>query len=256
MTTVIDGCRWRARVALAPRARRGQPPVVLVHGFGISSSYFVPLAKRLAPHFDVYVPDLPGHGKSATPPRPLDVPALGAALHAWLDANSIARACIIANSMGCQVTAELATRSRDVSTRLVMIGPTLDREARTLWRVLPRFMAGGRHERLSMAALLLRDYARMHVRLIAEFRAMLAYRIEDVVPRISVPVLFIRGEHDAIAPLAWVEELVSATPMADLSVVRDGGHAVHYGRPDQTLNVIMPFLRCDEHGGPRQGETA
>lgn len=246
MTNTVDGCRWRARIAMAP-CGRGELPVVLVHGFGISSSYFVPLAERLASRFDVYAPDLPGHGKSATPPRPLDVPAFAAALRAWLAAVRIERVRVVANSMGCQIAAELAARHPELVSRAVLIGPTLDREARSFLRVLPRFMAGGAHERLSMTPLLVRDYLRMCTRLAAEFRAMVAHRIEDVLPQVAAPVLFVRGEHDAISPQTWIETLISVTPTSRMAVITDGGHAVHYGRSDDTLRAIVPFLSENEH---------
>ncbi len=245
MTTTVEGCKWSARVAMAPRGRV-DPPVVLVHGFGISSSYFVPLAERLATRCDVYAPDLPGHGKSATPPHSLDIRALATALRAWLAALRIERTHIVAHSMGCQVAAELAADDPKLVLRTVLIGPTLDREARNFRRVLPRFLAGGRHERLSMTTFLVRDYMRMHARLIGEYRAMMAHRIEDVLPRVASPVLLIRGEHDAISPQRWVEELVSVTPASRMATVRHGGHAVHYSHADDTLQAVVPFLGEDE----------
>jgi pimeloyl-ACP methyl ester carboxylesterase len=55
-------------------------------------------------------------------------------------------------------------------------------------------------------------------------------------------VLFVRGEHDAIAPQRWVEELVFVTPIGRMATVRDGGHAAHYGRADDTLQAVVPFL--------------
>src|SRR5690606_10179903 len=127
--TVVAGQRWYARVAHGGGAR-GESPVLLVHGFGISSSYFVPAARRLGAIFDVYAPDLPGHGKSDTPPRALDVPALASALREWCAAVGIERARVVANSMGCQTAAELALREPDFVERLVLIGPTVDTAAR------------------------------------------------------------------------------------------------------------------------------
>lgn len=64
-------------------------PVVLVHGYGIGSSYFVPLAERLAGHVRVYAPDLPGHGRSDHDARPLGIAELGAALAAWMGARGL-----------------------------------------------------------------------------------------------------------------------------------------------------------------------
>jgi len=64
--TSIDGLRMHARVSQGP----GSPAMVLVHGLVVSSRYMVPTAERLSPHHPVYVPDLPGFGKSDKPPVP------------------------------------------------------------------------------------------------------------------------------------------------------------------------------------------
>jgi pimeloyl-[acyl-carrier protein] methyl ester esterase len=47
---------------------RGEgPPLVLVHGWGFHGGIWEPLAERLAQHFRVVCPDLPGHGHSPSP---------------------------------------------------------------------------------------------------------------------------------------------------------------------------------------------
>ncbi|HYO82090.1 MAG TPA: alpha/beta fold hydrolase [Bryobacteraceae bacterium] len=60
---VVDGYRIFARVSERMQSA-GVPPVVLVHGLGVSSRYMVPLACSLARHFPVYSPDLPGFGEA------------------------------------------------------------------------------------------------------------------------------------------------------------------------------------------------
>lgn len=42
-------------------------PLLLLHGNGEDSTIFSPLAKALAPHFTLYMPDSPGHGQSPPP---------------------------------------------------------------------------------------------------------------------------------------------------------------------------------------------
>lgn len=68
------------RCALTSAAQ--SPAVALVHGLGLSGRYMLPTARHLAPHFPVYVPDLPGFGDSSKPAKALDVPALADALAA------------------------------------------------------------------------------------------------------------------------------------------------------------------------------
>ncbi|HEX5817918.1 MAG TPA: alpha/beta fold hydrolase, partial [Gemmatimonadales bacterium] len=61
------------------------PPILLLHGLGVSGRYFLPLAERLARDFAVHIPELPGHGDSSRPAHSLDVPALADVLEAWLE---------------------------------------------------------------------------------------------------------------------------------------------------------------------------
>src|SRR4051812_42264365 len=71
--TPVHGLRIHARVSMTPGP--DAPTVVLVHGVAVSSRYLVPLAEQLVPRARVYLPDLPGYGRSECPPRrDLDVP--------------------------------------------------------------------------------------------------------------------------------------------------------------------------------------
>src|SRR6266540_2854322 len=85
--------RWLEVSGLGVHARvAGEgPPVVLVHGYGVSGSYMLPLAQSLAPSFSVFVPDLPGYGRSQRPRTPLGIADLAAALAGWLDAAGLQR---------------------------------------------------------------------------------------------------------------------------------------------------------------------
>jgi pimeloyl-ACP methyl ester carboxylesterase len=76
--TTLDGRPVFARVSAG--GAPGAVPVVCVHGLGVSGRYLMPTARELAADHPTFVPDLPGYGRSAKPPRPLDVPGLAAAL--------------------------------------------------------------------------------------------------------------------------------------------------------------------------------
>lgn len=50
------------------------PALVLIHGLALHGGVFAPLVERLAPHFQVHVVDLPGHGRSRDSGVPLRLP--------------------------------------------------------------------------------------------------------------------------------------------------------------------------------------
>jgi len=237
----VEGLRIFARTSRSPVGEG--PPVVLVHGYGMSSSYMVPIAKCLAAEHTVYAPDLPGHGRSDNPPAPLTIPGLAESLRAWMDGIGIGRAAFLGNSMGCQVIAELAVRHPERIDRLILVGPTVDPAARTLGRELHRLLRDGAAERPSLLLLVGRAYGREGFRrLFEEMDLVLADRIEEKLPRIKAPSLVVRGERDAVAPQPWAEEVARELGAGAVRVIPGKGHAPNYSAPDELMRVIRPFL--------------
>jgi pimeloyl-ACP methyl ester carboxylesterase len=238
----VDGLRIYARASFAPDL--SLLPVVLVHGYGMSSRYMVPIAKRLAAEGTVYAPDLPGHGRSEDPARTLSMSELADFLCAWMDAAAIEKAAFLGNSMGCQILAELAFRHPRRVDRLILVSPTVDPAARTFRRQLPRFLKTATAERASIVLVLGRDFLRTGLRrLRCEMVIAFEDRIEQKLPLISVPVLVIRGERDAIVPQAWAEEVARRLRAGELRVIPGKGHALNYSAADELMRIIQPFLR-------------
>jgi len=241
--TEVEGVPVHARVSARPAS--GTLPVVLVHGYGMSGSYMVPLARRLAAEFPVYVPDLPGHGRSGKPERPLGIPGLAEALQAWMEAVGLRRAAFVGNSMGCQIVAELAARHPETVDRLILVGPVTDPETRTVRQHLPRFLKTAFAERLSLAALMIADFFRAGPRRLAdEARFMFQDPIERKLPEIDTPALVVRGEKDSVVPQRWAEEVAGRLGTDRLLVIPGEGHALNYSAAGELLRRIRPFLRC------------
>ena len=189
------GRRRRAAARLRPR-----PPA--------STRYFVPLARRLATRHRVVAPDLPGYGKSPTPPQALGIAELADALTAWLDLLGIERAPLVANSLGCQVSVELAVRRPERVSSLVLLGPTMDPAAPTLaaqaWNLARDIVRGSPLLNLVQA----RDYLRMGPRrILATARHGLEDPFAEKLARLVQPTLVVRGEHDLIVSQPWAERV-------------------------------------------------
>ena len=103
----MDGFRLHSRSAECP----GATPFVLIHGLVISSLYMIPLAECLADHGEVHALDLPGFGRSQGLWLAPSVADLGDVIIEWLSVNKIRRCHLIANSLGCQISAHVATKA-------------------------------------------------------------------------------------------------------------------------------------------------
>ena len=219
------------------------PPVVLVHGYGVSGRYMLPLAQSLAPSFSVFAPDLPGHGRSQRPPTPLGIAGLAAALAGWLDAAGLRCPAFVANSMGCQVVTELAVRLPGRVGPMVLIGPTVDPQRRAARHQLFGGLRDAAREPRSLLTLAAREDAVFGLgALLATARSALADQIERRLPLITQPTVVVRGGDDGFVGQSWAETAAALLPRSRLVVVPREPHAVHYTRPDLIAGIVNELL--------------
>ena len=172
----------------------------------------------------------------------LDIPGLAGELAAWLDTEELERPRIVANSLGCQVTIELAAREPERFERIVLIGPTVDPRYRTAIHHAPRFFVDAMREPPTLLPIIVRDYLRFGLRrFVATAGAALRDRPEDKLPRISAPTLVIKGERDAFVSTDWAEEIVELLPRGELAVVPRAPHATHYAAPRSVAALVEGF---------------
>jgi pimeloyl-ACP methyl ester carboxylesterase len=231
------------RASVSP-SNRHLSPVILVHGLGVSSRYMMPTAERLAPHRTIYAPDLPGFGRSRKPPRPLNLTELSDALAAWMELLVIDRAVLLANSIGCQIIVDLALRRPELVEHLVLVSPTVDNEARTVFRSFMRLLLDIPRERPSLAFIALLDYLRAGLGRTAQtFGYAIQDRIEERLQGVRQPVLIVRGEHDPVVPERWAEELNLRLSTSQLVVIEGAAHAVNHNSPEQLTQAVLNFLK-------------
>jgi 2-hydroxy-6-oxonona-2,4-dienedioate hydrolase len=224
--------------------RPGAPVVVLVHGVGVSSRYLLPTAGRLADGCSVHVPDLLGFGRSARLPGRPTVARLADVLHAWLDAAGLERPdAVVANSFGCQLAVELAVRHPERVARLVLVGPTVDRGARSLARQAARLALDIPREPPALWAVQAVDYS-LHVAKsgFAAFVEMVRDPVETKLPRVAAPALVVRGSRDPIVTHRWAAEVAATLPRGRLVEVAGAPHAVNYAAPDALARLVRDFL--------------
>jgi pimeloyl-ACP methyl ester carboxylesterase len=97
------------------------PPLVLLHGLGLTWRSYLPVLDALEERHAVCALDLPGFGDSppfAGPPTPA---ALSDAVERELDALGLERPLLVGNSLGGWIALELARRGR--AERVVAISP-------------------------------------------------------------------------------------------------------------------------------------
>lgn len=96
------------------------PPMVLLHGPGESSLWFIRVVDDLARNFRVIVPDMPGHGASAPVAR-LDEEAAVAWLAALMERTCAEPLVLVGHVTGGTVAAKLALQRPEQVRQLVLV---------------------------------------------------------------------------------------------------------------------------------------
>lgn len=239
--TYVHGLPMFAKVATC-----GGPPVVLVHGVGMSGRYLMPTAALLAKDFNVYVPDLPGFGRSGKPERTLDLGELTDWLVAWMDEIGLEQPAMLGNSFGCQVVVELAVRYPARISRAVLQGPTIDPYWRSWHQQIMGFVLNGLRSPPSLGLIFIKDYADCGPRRFFEtFQYALEDPIEDKLPHVRCPTMVVRGTADPFTSQTWVEQAAASLPDGCLRILPGAGHPANIDSPLQFTRVIRPFLAAD-----------
>ncbi len=240
-----------------------RPPLVLLHGWGLSAAVWAPLQAQLGARFALHAPDLPCHGHAA--------PAVDT-LADWADAllpAIPAGSIVVGWSLGAQLALHLAERAAHKVARLVLIGASPRFVQADDWpAALPgatladfrrdfeldpaatqrRFVALqslGDSARRDVAATLgqaLTASDAAHRAALASGLALLAATDQrDLVRRIAQPVRLLHGSEDRLMPVAAAEWLADALPDARLTVLRHCGHAPFVSRPADCATLIESF---------------
>jgi pimeloyl-ACP methyl ester carboxylesterase len=69
--------------------------------------------------------------------------------------------------------------------------------------------------------------------------SMLRYPMVQVLPRVTVPTLVIRGERDPIAPRPWGQQVATLLPQGRLIEIPGAGHDAMFSHPAVVAAEIL-----------------
>ncbi|WP_190273506.1 alpha/beta fold hydrolase [Crystallibacter crystallopoietes] len=223
----INGCELK----VATRGS-GVNTYVLIPGIGVSPRYFQPLADVLATVGIVHEVELPGFGSTKAPRRRVPIHEFGLLVRQALAEAGAGPAVLVGHSMGCQIAAEMTAAVPALTKGLVLLGPTVNCAERGALLQGFRLLQDTLREPPRVNAIVFSDYVRSGPRwYLRTLPEMLRHRVEDVLARIDVPTIILRGERDPIVPRSWVQTLAAASPAVRIADIAGEAHVLMYRRP-------------------------
>lgn len=243
------------------RKGTGQPLLLLsgLEGWIRDDAYF----DALAEHFDVIAPAHPGFGLSELPPDISSVHDLALFHLTLMDKLDLRDLVLVGTSFGGWVAAELAVRSTERLSALVLVDAMGIKIGNREQRDIQDIYAKSQEE---LSALMYHDRERNrrnvtqlpeHVlRSIARAReAMAMYgwkpymhnpTLKRWLSRIDVPTLVLWGESDGLVKPEYGAAYASHIPGATFSVIRQAGHYPHLEQPREFVRQLLAFTRSTE----------
>lgn len=236
-------------------------PLLLLHGFPLSSQSFWPQLDAPPAGFRLIVPDHRGFGGSSLGTGPSTMEALAADALGLLDALGVGAAVVGGVSMGGYVSLALARLDPGRVRGLLLIDthPFADDEPARARReavasdvvkngvgglvatMLPKLLAPECDEvvRARVEALMLRQDARA----VAAASRGMATRSDskDLLARFAGPTLVVVGEHDVITPPEKAKAMADLVPGARLEIVPGAGHLPNLERPAHFKGLLEQF---------------
>jgi pimeloyl-ACP methyl ester carboxylesterase len=262
------------------------PHMLLIHGFAASTftwRHWIPVLER---EYRVIAVDLKGHGAAPAPPGQAYGPFDHAdSLIELLDSVDPAELILVGHSMGGGIALLLALRLIDERPGLlravVLVSgaaypqplPPFVRWARKAWwsrvlfRLLPKralikkVLESIVFDPSSVSVEQIEAYA-APMRRSAHRRALLETARQIVPPdlparsrrfgEIPVPTLALWGRTDNVVPLATGRRLEREMADARLVILEECGHIPPEERPEESLQVVLRFLRDVAEGAPSE----
>ena len=242
------------RVHYLAEGPAGGPVVVLVHGLGGNAEEWRNLASYLVKAgFRVYLPDLPGFGRSEQPATfSYSVTDQAEVVVGFLDALGLKQVNLGGSSMGGWIAQLVAARHPERVRRLMLFDavglyekpdwdtrlftPETPAEVDQLMALLlphPQKIPG------FIARDVVRDSNRNAWVIHRAVDAMLTGRdtTDNLLPQLKMPVLIVWGAQDRIAPLSQGERIHQLVPQSELDVFPNCGH--------------LAQLQCTAEAGPK-----
>ncbi|GGA58373.1 hydrolase [Pseudoclavibacter endophyticus] len=236
----LEGLRFRV---IESRHPADTPVFVLLHGIGVSHRYHARLHRRLAAASTVISIDLPGFAGLPKPLDDVDVATMASALAGLLHALRLGPVVLVGHSMGTQWAVETAVQRPDLVTNVVLIGPVTDDRRRTAMAQFRSLALDSLGELPWTNVMVYTDYVRCGIPwYLTQLRHMLAYRIEERVAEVRVPVLIIRGARDPIAREDWCRRLRQRAPASTLVRIPHGHHVVQRSAPGAVMSAILAHV--------------
>ncbi len=232
-------------------------PVLLLHGGGVAGWMWDSLRERLEPNYAVLVPDLPGHGRSATEPYVSHTTTIAAIAELLATTVPGRPATVIGFSLGAQLAIQLASEHPDLVSQAVIVSAqakampftdlTLAAIGVSASLARKRWFAKLQARELFIPPHQMENYISTSAgitkaTLLAAVGGNVTFTLPNTWSTFSGRVLIMVGGRERRLMRDSADSIHAALPASELSVVDGCGHGIPLQRPDWFNDRVVDWL--------------
>ena len=202
-------------------------PLILLHGYTLSSRMWIPFITDFYEDYEVYLVDLTGHGKSSAFTNDLSIRSVGADLNELLQYLKLEKVNAIGFSYGGDVLFQLAIHNPTIVESMITVG------AVGTWDVNnhPDYLAAFVYENLpSFPWLTAYHSTDAQIRaLLQQFKNYTIRVSDEAFKSIQSDVLLVFGDDDEGIQLEEAFRARKHLPNSDLWIIPNQQHSAHEG---------------------------
>ena len=240
-------------------------PVLLLHGFCESGSYWRPLSNELSKKFQIICPDLHGFGLSPLPSEAFSLEYIAELLVAWAKSSGISSCIIIGHSMGGYISLEILRKYPDFVKGIGLLNssafedPPDKKENRN--KLIELIKKNGVASFLStfVPSLFYPENLSAHQGIIDELRkeglsiapetvmsyaAAMRDRVDsiDLLKKNHDRILLISGKYDQNVPLEKSKAMAKHLANENVHIIPDSAHMSLFEQPELCYDAITTFV--------------
>ena len=216
-------------------------PLIFLHPWTLSSKYWIPYVLDFEQDYEVYLIDLPGHGRSDAFDENWTVNNSAQILNGLIEYLGLEQIRTIGFSYGADVIYQLATINPNLIKSIITIGAAGAYDAKN---------NPGHVAYFSVANLANIPWINAYQLDEEHIQAMLNYYInyktilsDEQLKKIESDVLMIQGDDDDSMPLEEVARFRKNLPKSDLWILPNSPHGAHEGHLSEFIRISKEFLK-------------
>ncbi len=234
--------------------------LVILHGWGGSSDSWEKVMEILKNDFEIFVPDIPGFGKSLSPPKPWKLEDFAFWFKEFVEKLKIKPFFLLGHSFGGRVAIKFLTLFPQGVEKLILCSAAGIKPKPTFKKRVIFFLAlAGNaifskkpfrrfHDKIrNLFYRFLRnsDWPKTKGTMKETLKNVLSEDLSPELDKINIKTLILWGEKDNIVPLKYGKIFAKKIKSATLKVLPKVRHSPHLEAPEILATEILNFLKHD-----------